>query len=86
MAQQKASQVNQADFILFQIDEKQRVNRENQRLLGSFGIENLAMFFIKYRVDRNQVNDPLYQQLIHSCYYFLVKYVTNNIHNQIKVH
>jgi hypothetical protein len=54
-------------------------NKENQRLLGSFGIENLAMFFIKYRVDRNSINDPFYQQLIHQCYNFLVFYVKGNI-------
>ena len=79
-------QISIEDFILFKIDEKQKMNRENQRLLGTFSIENLAMFFIKYRVERNQINDVLYQQLIHSCYYFLVMYVKNNIHNQIKVH
>ena len=59
--------VNQHDFILFNQQEKQ-MNKENQRLLASFGIENFAIFFIKYRVDRNSVNDPFYQQLIHQCY------------------
>lgn len=44
------------------------------------------MFFIKYRVDRNSVNDPVYQQLIHQCYHFLVMYVRDNLQNQIKVH
>jgi hypothetical protein len=68
-------------------NKKEKVpNKENQRLLGSFGIENLAMFFIKYRVDRNSINDPFYQQLIHQCYNFLVMYVKGNIQNQIKVH
>ena len=79
------SKVNQRDFILFE-EVNQRQNKENQRLLGSFGIENLAMFFIKYRVDRNSVNDPVYQQLIHQCYHFLVMYVRDNLQNQIKVH
>jgi len=54
------SKVNQRDFILFDQKDRQQ-NREHQRLLGTFGIENLAMFFIKYRVDRNSVNDPFYQ-------------------------
>lgn len=72
------SKVNQRDFILFE-EVSQRQNKENQRLLGSFGIENLAMFFIKYRVDRNSVNDPVYQQLIHQCYHFLVMYVRDNL-------
>lgn len=79
------SKVNQRDFILFE-EVNQRQNKENQRLLGSFGIENLAMHFIKYRVDRNSVNDPVYQQLIHQCYHFLVMYVRDNLQNQIKVH
>ena len=63
-ANQANSKVSSRDFILF--DQKnQSSNKENQRLLGSFGIDSLAMFFIKYRVDRNSVNDPFYQQLIH---------------------
>ena len=44
------------------------------------------MFFIKFRVDRNAINDPSYQQLIHQCYNFLVNYVRGNLQNQIKVH
>lgn len=44
------------------------------------------MFFIKYRVDRNSVNDPYHQQLIHQCYNFLVHFIKNNLQNQIKVH
>ena len=36
------------------------------------------MFFIKYRVDRNVVDDPFYLELIHQCYDFLVNYVRNN--------
>lgn len=79
------SKVNIEDFLLFdQVDLPQ--NRENQRLMSNFGIESLAMFFIKYRVDRNSVNDPFYQQLIYQCYSFLVMYVKDNLQNQIKVH
>ena len=63
--QKKNNRVNPKDFILFQQKDNQYTNKENQRLLGNFGIENLAMFFIKYRVDRGSVNDPHYQQLIH---------------------
>ena len=44
------------------------------------------MFFIKFRVDRNIVNDPFYNNLIHQCYKFLVLYVKDNFANQIKVH
>ena len=79
------NKVNKGDFLLF--DRQQGVsNTENQRLLSSFGIENLAMFFIKYRVDKSSVNDPFYQQLIYQCYNFLVSYVKGNLQNQIKVH
>jgi hypothetical protein len=74
------SKVSQQDFILFENKNLAR-NKENQRLLGSFGIENLSMFFIKYRVDRNSINDPFYQQLIHQCYNFLVMYCKDNIQN-----
>jgi len=49
-------------------------------------VENLALYFIKYRTDKSQINDPYYQQLITSCYTFLVNYVRNNLQNQIKVH
>lgn len=44
------------------------------------------MFFIKYRVDRNQVNDPFYNDLIQECYKFLVVYVKDNFTNQFKVY
>jgi hypothetical protein len=77
--------VSKQDFILFDQKEK-KSNKENQRLLGSFGIENLALFFIKFRVDRDSISDPLNQQLIHQCYNFLVMYVKDNFQNQVKVH
>ena len=48
------------DFLLFDKIVNEPSNKENQRLLGSFEVDNLAMFFIKYRVDRNSVNDPFY--------------------------
>ena len=54
------SSVSKQDFILFDQKEK-KSNKENQRLLGSFGIENLAVFLIKYRVDRDSISDPLNQ-------------------------
>ena len=54
----KNNKVAIADFILFKQKTNQFVNKENQRLLGNFEIENLAMFFIKFRVDRACVNDP----------------------------
>lgn len=44
------------------------------------------MFFIKYRVERNSVNDPFYQQLIQQCYIFLINYIRQNFQNQVKVH
>lgn len=44
------------------------------------------MFFIKYRVDRSQVNDPFYNDLIQECYKFLVFYVKDNFTNQFKVY
>ena len=82
----KNNKVSVADFILFKQKTNQFVNKENQRLLGNFEIENLAMFFIKFRVDRSCVNDPQYQQLIYQCYSFLVAYVRHNLANQLKVH
>mmetsp|Transcript_6821 Transcript_6821/g.10992 ORF Transcript_6821/g.10992 Transcript_6821/m.10992 type:complete len:608 (+) Transcript_6821:2642-4465(+) len=58
------SKVSQSDFVLFE-EKTKTMKKENQRLLSSFGIEKMAMYFIKYRVDRNSINDPMYQQLIH---------------------
>jgi hypothetical protein len=80
------SEINKKDFILFETEEMGRSNKENQRLLGSFQIENMAMFFIKYRVERNSINDPYYQKLIESCYRFLIAFVKDNLQNQILVH
>jgi len=56
----KNNKVSIADFLLFKQKTNQFVNKENQRLLRNFEIENLAMFFIKFRVDRACVNDPQY--------------------------
>jgi hypothetical protein len=48
---------------------------ENQKLMNDFKIANIALFWIKQRVDRLTMSNPFYNDLIAACYSFLVGYV-----------
>ena len=54
---------------------------ENQKLLRDFKLAQIAMFFIKQRVDRVTINDQHYIDLMQACYAFLVGYVRENLEN-----
>lgn len=67
------------EFMLFDIDKNNSTaNKENQRLLQSFDIAQIALAIIKKRVDRITNYNEYYVELIRSCYRFLVAYVRNN--------
>lgn len=75
------------DFILFDIDKNNSTpNPENQRLLQAFDFFSMALSIIKHRVDRSTSQNEQYLELIRACYRFLVAYVRNNFHNQLKVY
>jgi hypothetical protein len=64
------------EFMLFDIDKNNATpNKENQRLLQSFDIAEIALAIIKIRVDRVTNLDEAYKDLIKSCYRFLIAYV-----------
>ena len=68
------------DFILHDIEPIQP-DGENQKLLRDFKLAQIAMFFIKQRVDRVTINDQHYIDLMQACYAFLVGYVRENLEN-----
>lgn len=75
------------EFMIFDIDKNNSIpNKENQRLLQSFDIAEIALSIIKIRVDRITNYNDYYNELIRSCYRFLVAYVRNNFQNQLKVY
>jgi hypothetical protein len=64
------------EFMLFDIDKNNATpNKENQRLLQSFDIAEIALAIIKIRVDRVTNHNEAYKDLIKSCYRFLIAYV-----------
>jgi hypothetical protein len=64
------------EFMLFDIDKYNATpNKENQRLLQSFDIAEIALAIIKIRVDRVTNHCEEYKDLIKSCYRFLIAYV-----------
>lgn len=67
------------EFMLFDIDKNNATpNKENQRLMQSFDIVEIALAIIKTRVDRVTNYNEMYKELIKSCYRFLISYVRGN--------
>ena len=58
-----------------------KVNKESQKLMRDFKIAEVAVNFIKIKVDRQTNNSELYTDLIKQCYRFLVAYVRKNYEN-----
>ena len=67
------SQKLKEDFILFDMDQF-TPDAENQKLMSDFKVANIALFWIKQRVDRITMSNPFYNDLIAACYSFLVGY------------
>jgi hypothetical protein len=67
------------EFMLFDIDKNNASpNKENQRLIQSFDIAEIALAIIKQRVDRITNSNEFYRDLIKSCYRFLIAFVRGN--------
>ena len=73
------------NFILFNM-KPVRVNKESQKLMRDFKIAEIAINFIKIKVDRQTNNSKIYTALIKQCYRFLVAYVRKNYENQLRVY
>ena len=73
------------NFILFNM-KPVRVNKESQKLMRDFKIAEIAINFIKIKVDRQTNNSKIYTSLIKQCYRFLVAYVRKNYENQLRVY
>ena len=73
------------NFILFGM-KPVRVNKESQKLMRDFNIAEIALYFIKVKVDRNTNYHADYVALIRQCYRFLIAYVRNNLQNQLRVY
>ena len=82
---QKILQPASDNFILFNM-KPVKINKEAQKLMRDFKIAEIAVNFIKIKVDRQTNNDELYIDLIKQCYRFLVAYVRKNYDNQLRVY
>lgn len=54
--------------------------------MRDFKVAEIAVSFIKIKVDRQTNNDPIYIDLIKQCYRFLIAYVRENYENQLRVY
>ena len=54
--------------------------------MKSFGIVDVALSFIKQKVDRTTIRERNYQALINQCYKFLVVFVRKSFINQVKIY
>ena len=71
---------NTDHFILFNM-QPVNINREAQKLMRDFNVAEIALFLLKYKVDRETSFNPLYQTLVKQCYRFLIAFVRNNSAN-----
>jgi hypothetical protein len=60
-------------------------NKENQRLLRNFDMDEYATYFIGYRTEESDAAAPEHINFMKHCYRFLIKFVRGNILNQQKL-
>ena len=60
-------------------------NKENQRLMRSFDMDDFATYFIKYRTEEKDAQKPEHIAFMKQCYRFLIKFVRGNMQNQFKL-
>jgi hypothetical protein len=60
-------------------------NKENQRMMRNFNLDDLSIFFIEYRTEESDAAAIEHQQLMRQCYRFLIKFVRGNLINQQKI-
>jgi len=57
-------------------------NKENQRIMRSFEMDQFPQYFIHYRTE---AKDEEHKAMIKQCYRFLIRYVHGNAENQVKL-
>lgn len=60
-------------------------NKENQRLMRSFDMDDYAIYFIRYRTEEKDALVAEHVIFMKQCYRFLIKFVRGNSQNQVKL-
>jgi hypothetical protein len=60
-------------------------NKENQRIMHSFEMEQFPQYFIHYRAEEKATKEDAHKAMIKQCYRFLIRYVHGNTENQVKL-
>lgn len=68
----------QEEYIMY-ISSPYHENKENQRIMRSFAMEQFAVYFIHFRTEEKDALVPEHVFMIKQCYRFLIKYVHGNI-------
>lgn len=74
----------QEEFVMY-LSLPQTENKENQRLMRNFDMDDLGTFFIEYRTEESDAAAPEHQSLLRQCYRFLIKFTRGNPINQTKL-
>lgn len=60
-------------------------NKENQRLMRSFDMDEFSTYFISYRTEEKDAQQAEHVSFMKQCYRFLIKFVRGNMQNQQKL-
>ena len=60
-------------------------NKENQRLMRNFDMDDFGTFFIEHRTEESDAAAIEHQALLRQCYRFLIKFTRGNQINQAKI-
>lgn len=71
----------QEEYIMY-LNLPQTENKENQRMMRNFDMDDFAIHFIEYRTEESDAASPEHQQFMRQCYRFLIKFVRGNLINQ----
>lgn len=74
----------QEDYIMY-LTLPASENKENQRLMRSFDMDDFAIYFIRYRTEEKDAQVDEHIAFMKQCYRFLIKFVRGNVENQHKL-
>lgn len=74
----------QEEYIMY-LNLPQTENKENQRMMRNFDMDEFAVHFIEYRTEESDAQAAEHQQFMRQCYRFLIRFVRGNIINQQKI-
>lgn len=71
----------QEEYVMY-LNLPQTENKENQRMMRNFDMDNYAIHFIEYRTEESDAGTTEHQQFMRQCYRFLIRFVRGNLINQ----